>query len=323
MAQTTGAVSTYDEPTTTGGAREDLGDIIFDLSPTETPGITMIGKGKAKHTNHEWLTDVLANPADNAHIEGDDANPAAPASRTRLGNYTQILKKHSVVTGTHQDGIKLAGVKKEMAYQVARRMREIKRDLERAIFGLSQAKVAGNDTTARKMGSLDSFMTSSDLALASSSTNPTGNGTDVSDYGGTDRAITEAIFTKALSDLWEKSGGNTNIMAMCGAFNRAKIATFTGSNTRYASIDKRRLTASIDVYDGDFHTVTVLPNRYSNKNQIQLLDKEYLKLVSLRNIRSYDLAKVGDSYRKEIVWEVTLEVCNSKAQMLIGDLTSA
>jgi len=135
MAQAEGAHSSYDEPIATGGNREDLSDVLFDVSPTETPGITAIKKSKATGTAHDWLTDILEDAAANAHVEGDDAAPVEAASRVRLSNYTQIFKKHAVVTGTQEKVLKGGGIKSEMAYQVARRMKAIKRDCELEIFG--------------------------------------------------------------------------------------------------------------------------------------------------------------------------------------------
>lgn len=320
MAQAVGAHSSYDEPIATGGNREDLSDVLFDVSPTETPFITLAGKGKATATNHEWLTDALTDPATNANIEGDDATPTDAAARARLGNYTQIFKKHAVVTGTQETVLKGGGVKSEMAYQVARRMKEIKRDAEYAMVGVTTAKVAGNDTTARKLGSFRTYMTAANFFGGAGFAAPTGNGVDAGTTG-TNRALTEAIFKAALQALWTNSGGNQNITAICGANQRTAISGFTGSATRYVTTEDKKLVASIDVYDGDFHTVTVSPDRYCNQNAVFLVDSEYVKIADLRSIFSNDLANTGDSSRKQIVWETTLEICNPKAHALIDALT--
>jgi len=132
--------------------------MIWNVSPSETPILSAIKKTVAKGTNHEWQEDSLAAAADNAHVEGDDAAPADPAATTRLSNYTQILKKHAVVSKT-QEAVAKAGRKKELAFQVAKRMKEIKLDLERAMLdngvanGVGNVKAVGNNTTAREMGS--------------------------------------------------------------------------------------------------------------------------------------------------------------------------
>ena len=331
MAQAEGAHSAYDEPIGTGGNREDLSDLLWDVSPTETPGITAIGKNKATAITHDWLTDSLEDPADNAHIEGDDAAPVAPASRVRLSNHTQIFKKHSVVTGTQEKVLKGGGIKSEMAYQVGRRMKAIKRDAERSIFGTNNAKVAGSDVLAREMASFSTYMgdvggnvalPGSSYAGAGDSTAPAGDGTNVPTKG-TPRALDETIFKDALTQLWEQSGGNENIIALCGAFNRGVLSTMTGAGTRYVTTDDKRLVDSIDVYDGDYHTVSITPDRFSLADAVFLLDPEYAKCSDLRPIHSYDLAKMGDSYRKEITWEFTLEVCNPRAHVMIDALTTA
>ena len=322
MAQAVGAHSSYDEPIATGGNREDLSDMLFDVSPTETPFITAIKKGKATATSHDWLTDELEAAADNAHIEGDDATPAAPASRDRLANYTQIFKKHAVVTGTQEKVLKGGGIKSEMAYQVARRMKAMKRDCERACVGVANAKVAGNDTTAREMGSFETYMTSDSYAPGATGSAPTGNGADTGSAG-TARALTEDILTNGLEALWNNSGGNENVIALCGSHVRGVISTFTASSSRYVTTDDKKLVASIDVYDGDFHTVTVTPDRFSEASSLFIIDPEYAKLCDLRPVNTTDLAKLGDSTRKELVWETTLEICNPDAHYQIADLETS
>lgn len=322
MVQAVGAHSSYDEPIGTGGNREDLSDILYDVSPTETPFITAIKKGSSTATNHEWLTDELTAPAKNAHIEGDDATPVDAAARIRLGNFTQIFKKHAVVTGTQEKVLKGGGVKSEMAYQVARRLKEMKRDAERAMIGVATAKVSGNDTTAREMGSFTSFLSGTSYSGGAGAAAPTGNGADAGTPG-TARALTEDILKAGLEQLWVQSGGNENIMAICGAHVRGVVSTFTASSTRHVTTDDRKLVASIDVYDGDFHTVTVTPDRYSDPKACFLVDPEYASVADLRAPSTKDLAVNGDSMRKEIVWETTLEVCNPKAHLALMALLDA
>ncbi len=322
MAQATGATSSYDEPIATGGNREDLSDVLFDVSPTETPFITAAKKGSATATAHDWLIDELEDPADNAHIEGDDASPVAAAPRSRLSNYTQIFKKHAVVTGTQEKVMKGGGIKSEMAYQVARRMKAMKRDAERAFIGISNPKVAGNDSTPRELGSFETYMTSDTYFGGSGFAAPSGNGVD-SATAGTDRALTEDIFKDALSSLWTTSGANENVQAICGSHVRGVISDFTSAATRYVTTDDKKLVASIDVYDGDFHTVTITPDRFSDQSVCTILDSEYVSINDLRPANTKDLAVTGDSTRKEIVWETTLEVCNPDAHVMIGALLTA
>jgi hypothetical protein len=323
MAQAVGAHSTYDEPIATGGNREDLSDMLWDVSPTETPFVNAIGKGKSEATNHEWLTDVLEDPAANANIEGNDASAVDAAARDRLGNYTQILTKFAVVTGTQEKVLKGGGIKSEMAYQVARRMKAIKRDAEAAMVGAAgpaAAKAAGNDTTARKMGAFVSYLSGTSYRGGTGFVAPAGNGAGLGTPG-TSRALTETILTDALAALWNQSGGNENILGISGSALRAKVSTFTASSTRHVTTDDRKLVASIDVYDGDFHTVTMTPDRFCDPAIMFLVDPEYAKVCDLRPLHTIDLAVNGDAKRKELVWETTLEVCNPLAHMAIAALT--
>ena len=321
MAQATGATSSYDEPIATGGNREDLSDVLFDVSATETPFLMAAKKGKATATSHDWLTDELEDPAENAHVEGDDAAPVDAAPRNRLSNFTQIFKKHAVVTGTQETVLKGGGVKSEMAYQVSRRMKAMKRDAEKAMVGVATAKEAGDDSTARKMGSLQSYMTDKSFQGGDTAVAPSGNGVDTGDAG-TDRDFDEAIFKAGLEALWNNSGGNENILAIVGSKVRGIISEFNNAQTRYVTTDDKKLVASIDVYDGDYHTVTVTPDRYSDASSCFLLDTEYAAVADLRGAFAKDLAVLGDSTRKEIVWETTLEVCNPDAHIQIAGLNT-
>lgn len=315
MAQATGTFSSYDAV----GNREDLSNKIFDVSPQETPFLSAIKKVSATHTNHEWQTDTLAAAsATNAHIEGDDASPSAPSATVRLGNYTQILKKHAVVSGTQQDGVNPAGRDKEMAYQKARRMIEMKLDLESSMIGgaaIGNAKVAGNDSTAREMGSIYTYITSN-VSLGSGGAVSAGTGADTM-TGGTDRDLTEALLETVLASCFT-NGGNPS-MLLCSATNKGVISGFSGNGTRYVSSDDKKLTTSIDVYEGDFHTLKIVPSRNIIGDNVLVVDPSYVAFAELRPLKSKPLSVTGDSYREEIVWEGTLEVCNQKALGLVAD----
>lgn len=325
MAIQTGTHSSYDEAIATGGNREDLSDVVWDVTPADTPLLSAIKKNKATATNHEWLTDALTTAQANANLEGDANTTAAdPASRTRLGNYTQIMLKHSVVSHTQEAVLKGGGIKSEEAYQMTRRMRELKTDIEHALIGVSNAKVGGAEGTAREMASLDTYLANGVAGTefaAATSANPTGDGTDVPNKGGGDRALSETIFANTLENLYTNSGGNQNIMAIVPAAQKTVISSFTASSTRYVTTDDKKLVASIDVYDGDFHTVKVVPDRFCIAGSVFLVDPEYLALSELIPTTSYDLAKTGSNKRKEIYWEGTLEVCDPNAHAHIFDLS--
>ena len=320
MATPTGAHSTVNEPIATGGNREDLSDVMWDVSPTETPLLTMCGKNTATAVTHDWLTDILETAAANVNIEGNDRTGTQAASRVRLSNVCQILSKDAFITGTQEKVLKGGGVKSEMAYQLARRLKAIKRDGEFAMIGTSNAKVAGSESVAREMATFDAYLVTNNQ-LAAGSSAPTGDGTDVSDFAGTDRALTETIFEGGLQDLYTNSGGNESVTAIVGATDKGKISDFTTAATRFVTSDDQSLVASIDVYVGDFHTVRIVPDRFIKAGLLYIVDSEYVKCSELRPVHSFDLARLGDTERKQVIWEWTLEVSNEKAHVLIGDLT--
>jgi len=317
MAQPTGTFSSYDA----AGNREDLIDNIFDVSPVETPVLSAMKKKKATNRIHEWQTDVLAAAAANAAIEGNDQSGSAPAATSRLNNHTQILTKSVIVTGT-QESINSAGRSSEVGYQSGRRMQELKKDMEFALLdngvanGIGNAKVTGNDTTAREMASLNTYLITN-VSLGATGAVATGDGTDVMTTG-TDRAFTSTLLDAALT-LAFTNGGDPKMLAVSPT-NKGVVSDFTtGGATRYVTTDDKSLTTSIDVYVGDFHTLQVTPCRQLQGDNVYGIDPEYLALAELRGMEMKDLAKTGDSIQKQITWEATLEVCNEKAHCIIAD----
>lgn len=315
----TQAANTFDQYDTTGN-REDLSDLVHNVDPDDTPILSMIGTTTATNVTHEWQTVGLASASINAAIEGDDNQDAnALTATTRLGNTTQILKKKMVVSGTQQDGMDHAGVENEMAFQEALKMAEIKLDLELSILdgnnALGNARVTGNATTAREMGSLTTYITSN-ASVGATGAVSSGDGTDLL-TAGTDRDLTEAILTTVLATAWT-NGCDASVLAV-SATNKGVVSDFDGGSTRYIDTDTKKLVHSIDVYVGDFHTLKVVPCRQLVGDNVYGIDPKYLKLAEMRKLQSYDLAKTGDNYKREMVWECTLEVCNEKAHFLIAD----
>ena len=165
MAQPTNTFDTYDSV----GEREDLSDVIYSISPTDTPFLSSAAKTQATAVLHEWQTDSLeAASTSNAVIEGDEATSDASTATTRLSNSTQIMDKTVVITGT-QESVDKAGRASELAYQIAKKAKELKRDME-AMLTTNNAEVEGNATTAREMGSLGAWVITNDNKAADGTT---------------------------------------------------------------------------------------------------------------------------------------------------------
>ena len=314
MAQPTNTFDTYDSV----GEREDLSDVIYSIAPTDTPFLSSAAKTKATAVLHEWQTDSLAAAAtNNAVIEGDEATLDASTATTRLSNSTQIMDKTVVITGT-QESVDKAGRASELAYQIAKRAKELKRDMEATITG-NIAEVGGNSTTTRKMGTLGSWVTTDD-DLASDGASGAGAG-NAAHTDGTQRAFTEAQLKSVIKSVWN-AGGDPS-MVMVGPFNKQKLSGFTGNSTRFDAGADATLYTSVDVYASDFGQLQVVPNRFSRDRDAYVLDMEYWGIAFLRDFSMHELAKTGDSEKRQLLVEATLESRNEAASGLVADLTTS
>jgi hypothetical protein len=300
------------------GQREDLTDIIYDISPTETPFMSSIGKTKATAVYHEWQTDSLAAATTaNAAVEGADATSATLSPTVRLGNYTQIIQKTVQVSGT-LDTVNKAGRKSEKAYQLAKASAELKRDLETILLA-NQGRSAGSSTIARKLGSILSWIkTNSDVGSGGADPATIGVSTRTD---GTQRTFTEALLKTVVSEVFV-SGGSPKIL-MVGAAGKQKVSSFAGiAAQRYMAPGNTPTTiiGAADVYMSDFGTMSVVPNRFMRTRDALVLDPEYAALAYLRPFQTNDLAKTGDSENTQLLAEVTLEVKNEAAHGIIADL---
>ena len=306
---------------TSVGVREDLSDVIYDISPTDTPIMSSIGKTKATNTLHEWQTDSLAAASTtNALIEGDDAAAASISPTVRLTNFTQIVGKTVQVSGT-LEAVDKAGRKSEKAYQLAKASAELKRDIE-AIITANQAKTNGQaTTTARKMGALLSWITTN-VSKGSAGTNPTGDGSDVrSDT--TTVTFTEAMLQTVVQGIFTQGGTPKLLVVPPGL--KATVSGFTGiAAQRYVTgAEPTTIVAAAGAYLSDFGLISIVPDRFMRSRDALVLDPEYAALAYLRPFQTNDLARTGDSDKTQILAELTLEMRNEKAHGGIFDIKAA
>lgn len=316
MAQKSGTLSKYDLT----GIREDLSDIIYNVDPTETPVSSALSRVKATQTNHEWQTDTLASASStNAQIEGDEFSYTAPSSTTRLGNHTQIFWKTDLVTGTAR-AVNTAGRKDELGYQVAKNGKEIKRDIEKSLLE-NNAKVAGNDSTARELAGFPTWLTSN-TDFASDGADATGDGTDAR-TDGTQRAFTEAQVKSVLQNAYTNGANVDNFMAILGPYNRQVWSTFSGNATRLDRSEDEKLYASVRFYVSDFGEIQAVPNRFSRARDVLFIDPEFACIAELRPMQNIEPAKTGDADPRVMLTELTLVVKNEKAHGGVFDLTTS
>ena len=277
-----------------GGIREDLSDIIYNISPEETPFMSAIGKSSCDNTYFEWQIDELADGEDNFHIEGDDATAIAATEPLRVGNYTQISSKTVRSSGT-AEAVDFAGRKSTQAYQMAKRAKELKLDMEHMLLALATAPTPGSSGAARKTGSVGAWITTNVVAAAA--------------------APDEADIKEMMEMCWEEGAKPT--ILMCDGVIKQQISALSQSvsELRTAANDKSpaHVVAAVDIYVSDFGNLQIVPNRLMPAQTAYFLDYEYWDIAYLRPFMTHDIARMGDSVAQQLLVEFGLRSKNEKA----------
>ncbi len=313
MAVPTNTMQTF----TSIGNREDVSDFISNLTPSDTPLQTLVGKETVRATYTEWQTDTLAaTNLNNAVVEGDDASIIAIAPTVRVGNYVQTMDK-SISISTIQDKIDKYGRKKELAYQMDKKMRELKNDAEGILLS-NQVPAAGNSTTARKLRPLPGWYATNDLRGATGADGtPTTAAVD-----GTQRNFTETQVKTAMQ-LSYSSGADPKYIMM-GPVNRVNFSSqITGGATKFYSVEDKKMVATISVYETDFGPLKVIPNRKQRERDAHIIDPEYLSIGWLEPWTMQELATTGLSKKRQMWGSLTLINKNEAAHSIIADLNVA
>ena len=325
MSQTANTFDTF----AAKGIRESLSNVIYNISPEETPFMSNIGRENVKNTYFEWQTDSLAAASTtNAQIEGDDVSSFdSTSATTRVGNYTQISNKTVLISGT-LEAVDKAGRRSELAYQLAKRSAEIKRDMESTMLANQAASAgsAGVSTALRKTGSLLAFLkTNTDKGTGGAdpvyTSSPNATRTDAT--AANLRTFTEAILKTVIQKVWA-SGGSPKLL-MVGPVNKARVSSFAGiAEIRREVTGNRQATiiGAADVYVSDFGSVSVVPNRFQRERDAFVLDPEYASVAFLRPFQTVELAKTGDAEKRLITVEYGLKVNTEAAHGLAADLTT-
>ena len=316
MAQPTNTFDSYDAV----GIREDLSDVITNVSPEETPFFTKCRKTTARNTLVEWQTDALRSSAANAHIEGNDTTADAMTATTRLNNRTQIFKNAVTIPDT-DEGLDKAGRQREVAYQVVKIAKEQKLDIEKALFD-NNAKVAGNSTTARELAGAPSWMTSNITNQGSGGANPTGDGTDAR-TDGTATAFSQADFDSCMQSIWE-NGGNPDTVYL-SAFQMNVALDFTGNNNQRSAVQAgdERVIKSLAVYVTPWGTIEFIPSRENRSRDVFIMQDDMWEVATLRPTKNIELAKTGDATKRQVVTELTLCAKNEAANGMVVDCTTS
>ncbi len=305
------------------GIREDLLDVIEDISPTDTPFCSNIGSGTSKGTFHEWQKDSLAAPSDSPVAEGADAAPAAVTPTTRLGNYCQINEKSYVISGSDLKADN-AGRGVEMAYQEAKKGLELRKDVEYAMVGVNKARSAGvgnnpGAAAARESASVLSWIATNE-SVGATGVAPTGDGTDTR-TDGTQRTFTEAMLEDVIDQCY-LSGANPNVIMTNTVQKRVISGSFTGRASSVDATDThKKIVNAVDFYESDYGVMSIVPNRYMRQREVFVLDTDQWSVDYYRPYFSHELAKTGDNEKRQMLVEWTLRSGEEAGSGIVADLS--
>lgn len=286
------------------GVKEDISDIITNISPTVTPFQSMIGTEKAKQTLVQWQEDELRAAAKNAKVDGFTAADATLTPTVMRSNYTQILEKTIKISAT-ADAVATYGRAKETAHQLAKASKELKRDLEFSMVGNAQTAVAGSSTVAREFASYQAQIASGNVFTA-----------------GTPRALTEALVLSASQAIYNAGAEATVLMVKpADALVVAGFAKAGSGLGRVINDGSTKVVNVVDLYVSPFGEQKVVSNRFLKATDALLFDPAMWSTLVLRNWTRETLAKTGDNESHMIVGEFSLKHKNYSASALINALT--
>lgn len=309
------------------GNRESLSDVVSRITPEDTPIYSDMEKDDTGGSVHpEWETDDLASPAANAQAEGDDYTFSATTAAVRMGNYTQILRKDGIVSGT-QDATNNAGNVEQVKYQKLKKGVELRKDVELAIV-TNTASVAGS---TRYMGGLPSWLTTNVSRNSGSNGGySSGTGLTVAETPGTQRAFTKTLMDTVMQTGYT-SGANFRKVYVSPYVKSVFVTFMSDTNVaafRYATDSGKgnSIVANADFYDGPFGKVMVIPNRVMATSagvarRAFFVDPDYISFMWFRKIaEDKEVAKTGDAKKFVILGEGTLKVKNEKGLGVVADL---
>ena len=347
MAQVGMTFDRYDEGT---NVREDLSDIIYNISPTEVPAQSNFGRGTSMQTYKEWLIDDLATPAKNAHIDGDEFTAETLSKANRVGNFHQISRKDLTIS-RRANIVNKAGRKAEVAYQIAKLGKELRRDVELGICARQAAKSGapvaasgGNAAVAisameaagipawLRTNMLRNSAGTNSLPTLSETTEGYPNGAGA---GGTARALKESDMLDIVRQCYDEGGSPNMVMIPPELKQKLSDYLFTNTAARVATQYQDQganprsgvtVVGAVDVYVTDFSVIDIVPNRFQGSGtstEVLVLDTEYWEVSYLDGYKTETIAKIGDHERRMLLVDWTLVSKNEAASGVVAGINSA
>lgn len=308
------------------GNRESLEDKIYNVSPEETPILSMGQKRKADAKLFEWQRDTLAAPnKDNAVIEGDDRTGTAISATARVGNYCQLFDKVAIVA-TSQKASNPAGRSDEMKYQIAKRTKEIKRDVEAMMLSRNPAVAGATGATARKSGGFGVLIyTNASYGGAGATASHTSGAPTTANTAGTNRAFAETQLKTVMQSIFTNSGTMPTVLSLTPS-HKSGFSAFTGIAVNRLDLkkaDQAKIIGGADLYVSDFGTLSVVPNYIqatSGSDVAWILNPEYYGIATLQGFSSVALAKTGHTDKELVSMELCTWMGSESAQGKIDNL---
>lgn len=300
------AFVTYDQV----GIKEDVSDVISNISPTATPFQSLVKTERVSNTVFQWQEDELASVAfENAKVEGFTATDDTLSSTTMRQNYTQIMAKVINISAT-SDAVSTYGRAKETAYQLAKKSAELKREFEFHLVGKAQDADGGNSSTARTFANAFGADVDSDDVIDASVT---------VDANG---ALTEQDILDVNQDLYEAGAEASYIMVKPA--DSLIVAGFAAASGRTRDFGATKgIVNAVDLYVSPFGEQKVIINRFIKATEALVFDPKMWSIAVLRPWTREMLAKAGDSERHLIVGEYSLKHKNYKGTGRITGLTGS
>jgi hypothetical protein len=354
MAVPSNTYQTY----TVVGAKEEIADVISNISPTKTPFQSDIGSDKVSQKLFQWQEDSLRAQGQNAAIEGDDASARSSTPTVMRTNVTQILTETVQVAGT-TDATATYGRAKESAYQMAKTAAQLKRDLEFVLVGTGQGLstgggVVGSSSAPRYMqgyqgqiagvtwntGSTPNVVEPTAIGAAGVPSNVAGQYWTVLTEGTVTNplvgATLELAILGAMQGLFTAGGDPTTVsLHPTRAIQMADIAKgATGSSNRIRDFgDGKTVVNVVEVYVSPFGKIKVVLNRFQLRRpnitisatarvltDTLVYDPDNWMKSVLRPWQRETLAKTGDSVKIQMLSEQSLKHKNFNASALITDI---
>lgn len=318
MSKFSGTYNTY----TTVGIKEDVSDEIYNISPKTTPFMANAGKGDAAQSLFEWQIDSLASPdGNNAQLEGDDLAAVDSVSpTTRIGNYCQISRKSAATSGTNEAAQKY-GRGSELAYDMAKKAAELKRDVETILLQNQAASAGSDNATPRKTASILAFI-KSNVDKDAGGTNPVWTNIPTATRGdGSLRTFAETHIKSVMLKCYN-SGAEPDTLMLPPAIKQT-FSTFSGVATKtiqQTAVEAAAIIGAVDFYVSDFGTLAVVVNRFMRARDALFLDFNFCKVSYLRPFFTKPLAETGDAEKRLLLGEYGLQISNEAALGLAADL---